>query len=79
MDCDVYGPSVPLLIGASGQPKAIGEDLILPVESYGIKVMSMGLLVDEETPVVWRGSMVMKTIQQFANNVGMGGFGYSFY
>ena len=72
MDCDVYGPSVPLLIGASGQPKAIGENLILPVESYGIKVMSMGLLVDEETPVVWRGPMVMKTIQQFANNVEWG-------
>ena len=57
MDCDVYGPSVPLLIGASGQPKALGENHIAPVESYGIKVMSMGLLVDEETPVVWRGPM----------------------
>jgi ATP-binding protein involved in chromosome partitioning len=72
MDCDVYGPSVPLLIGASGQPHALGENLIAPVESYGIKVMSMGLLVDEETPVVWRGPMVMKTIQQFANNVEWG-------
>ncbi|MBT3668347.1 MAG: Mrp/NBP35 family ATP-binding protein [Opitutae bacterium] len=72
MDCDVYGPSVPLLIGASGQPKAIGENQIEPVESYGIKVMSMGLLVDEETPVVWRGPMVMKTIQQFASNVEWG-------
>lgn len=72
MDCDVYGPSVPLLIGASGQPKALGNDLIAPIESYGIKVMSMGLLVDEETPVVWRGPMVMKTIQQFATNVDWG-------
>ena len=72
MDCDVYGPSVPLLIGASGQPKAIGENQIEPVESFGIKVMSMGLLVDEETPVVWRGPMVMKTIQQFASNVEWG-------
>ena len=72
MDCDVYGPSVPLLIGASGQPKALGDDLIAPIESYGIKVMSMGLLVDEETPVVWRGPMVMKTIQQFAANVDWG-------
>ncbi|MEJ6621606.1 MAG: P-loop NTPase, partial [Opitutae bacterium] len=72
MDCDVYGPSVPLLIGASGQPKALGNNLIEPIESYGIKVMSMGLLVDEETPVVWRGPMVMKTIQQFATNVDWG-------
>ena len=72
MDCDVYGPSVPLLIGASGQPETLGENLIAPVESYGIKVMSMGLLVDEETPVVWRGPMVMKTIQQFASNVEWG-------
>jgi len=72
MDCDVYGPSVPLLIGASGQPQALGENLIAPVESYGVKVMSMGLLVDEETPVVWRGPMVMKTIQQFAGNVEWG-------
>jgi ATP-binding protein involved in chromosome partitioning len=72
MDCDVYGPSVPLLIGASGQPQALGNDLIAPIESYGIKVMSMGLLVDEETPVVWRGPMVMKTIQQFASNVEWG-------
>ena len=72
MDCDVYGPSVPLLIGASGQPQALGNDLIAPIESYGIKVMSMGLLVDEETPVVWRGPMVMKTIQQFATNVEWG-------
>ncbi|MDC0547379.1 Mrp/NBP35 family ATP-binding protein [Opitutales bacterium] len=72
MDCDVYGPSVPLLIGANGQPEALGENLIAPVESFGIKVMSMGLLVDEETPVVWRGPMVMKTIQQFASNVRWG-------
>ena len=63
MDCDVYGPSIPL-IGASEKPHTISENLIAPVESFGIKVMSMGLLVDEETPVVWRGPMVMKTIQQ---------------
>ena len=72
MDCDVYGPSVPLLIGASGQPQSIGENLISPVESYGIKVMSMGFMVDEETPIVWRGPMVTKTIQQFSDNVDWG-------
>ena len=72
MDCDVYGPSVPLLIGASNRPESIAENLIAPVESYGVKVMSMGLLVDEDTPIVWRGPMVMKTIQQFASNVEWG-------
>ena len=69
MDCDLYGPSVPLLIGTNEQPSMIEENLMAPVESYGVKVISMGLLVDEETPVVWRGPMVMKTIQQFAHNV----------
>lgn len=72
MDCDVYGPSVPLLIGASEKPQILRENFLAPVESYGVKVMSMGLLVDEETPVVWRGPMVMKTIQQFAENVEWG-------
>lgn len=72
MDCDVYGPSVPLLIGASERPEVIGENLIQPVENFGVKVISMGLLVDEEAPIVWRGPMVMKTIQQFASNVAWG-------
>jgi ATP-binding protein involved in chromosome partitioning len=72
MDCDVYGPSVPLLIGASDRPEVIGDNLIQPVENFGVKVISMGLLVDEDAPVVWRGPMVMKTIQQFASNVDWG-------
>jgi ATP-binding protein involved in chromosome partitioning len=71
MDCDIYGPSVPLMMGLGDQPEIDGE-LIVPLENYGIKVMSMGLLVDEESPVVWRGPMVMKTIQQFASNVKWG-------
>ena len=76
MDCDLYGPSIPLLLGASEQPAALDENLLAPVESFGIQVMSMGLLVDEETPVVWRGPMVMKTIQQFASNVEWGELDY---
>ena len=72
MDCDVYGPSVPLLLGSTEKPKLIGENLLSPNESFGIKLMSMGLLIDEESPVVWRGPMVMKTIQQFASNVEWG-------
>lgn len=71
MDCDIYGPSVPLMMGISDRPEVEGE-MIHPLENYGIKVMSMGILVDDEAPVVWRGPMVMKTIQQFATNVRWG-------
>ena len=71
MDCDIYGPSVPLMMGLGGQPKIDGESLI-PLERHGVKVMSMGFLVDENTPVVWRGPMIMKTIQQFVQNVKWG-------
>ena len=71
MDCDIYGPSIPLMLGASGQPE-IENDLILPLSNFGVCTMSMGFLVDEDTPVVWRGPMIMKTIQQFAQNVNWG-------
>ena len=71
MDCDIYGPSVPLMLGATGRPE-IENDMIMPIENFGIRVMSMGFLVDEQTPVVWRGPMIMKTIQQFAQNVDWG-------
>jgi len=71
MDCDIYGPSIPLMLGANGQPQ-IEKNLIVPVENYGINTISMGLLVDEDTPVVWRGPMIMKTIKQFAENVNWG-------
>lgn len=71
MDCDIYGPSVPLMLGAAGRPE-IANDLILPIENFGVRTMSMGFLIDEDTPVVWRGPMIMKTIQQFAQNVDWG-------
>ena len=72
MDCDVYGPSIPQLLGCWQRPEIIGDNRIAPVENYGIKMISMGLLVDEDSPVVWRGPMIMKTIQQFASNVDWG-------
>lgn len=72
MDCDIYGPSIPLMLGAAGRPE-IENDLILPLQNFGVSTMSMGFLVDEDTPVVWRGPMIMKTIQQFAQNVNWGG------
>jgi ATP-binding protein involved in chromosome partitioning len=71
MDCDIYGPSVPLMMGLQGRP-AIAGDSLVPLERYGVKVMSMGFLVDDNTPVVWRGPMIMKTIQQFVQNVAWG-------
>ena len=76
MDCDVYGPSLPLLMGSNERPQLLGENLLAPNESFGIKLMSMGLLIDEDSPVVWRGPMVMKTIQQFAANVEWGELDY---
>jgi ATP-binding protein involved in chromosome partitioning len=75
MDCDIYGPSVPLMMGLSGRPEVEGEGaaaMLIPLEHHGVKVMSMGFLVDDNTPVVWRGPMIMKTIQQFVQNVQWG-------
>jgi ATP-binding protein involved in chromosome partitioning len=71
MDCDIYGPSIPLMIGLNGRPNVDG-DFLIPIEKHGVKVMSMGFLVDDNTPVVWRGPMIMKTIQQFVQNVRWG-------
>jgi ATP-binding protein involved in chromosome partitioning len=75
MDIDVYGPSVPLMMGLAGRPEIEGEgaeSVLVPMERHGVKVMSMGFLVDADTPVVWRGPMVMKTVQQFVQNVRWG-------
>lgn len=71
MDCDIYGPSVPLMMGLNGRPY-VEENRIIPLENFGLKVMSMGFLIDEDAPVVWRGPMIMKTIQQFSHQVKWG-------
>lgn len=75
MDCDIYGPSVPLMMGLDGRPNFEGEGaeaMLIPMEHHGVKVMSMGFLIDDNTPVVWRGPMIMKTVQQFVQNVKWG-------
>jgi len=75
MDCDIYGPSVPLMMGLSGRPEIEGDGagaMIIPMVHHGVKVMSMGFLVDDNTPVIWRGPMIMKTVQQFIQNVKWG-------
>jgi len=71
LDCDIYGPSIPLMMGVEGRPEIEGESLI-PLEAHGIKVMSMGFLIEGDTPVIWRGPMIMKTIRQFIHNVKWG-------
>ena len=64
VDADIYGPSQPRLLGVSGQPQVAHGKVIKPLEGYGLKVMSMGFLVDEGTPVVWRGPMVVSALGQ---------------
>lgn len=73
-DCDIYGPSVPLMLGLGGRPGMTeGEvEMLIPVENFGVRAMSMGLLLDPDQAVIWRGPMIMKTIQQFAHQVQWG-------
>jgi ATP-binding protein involved in chromosome partitioning len=68
LDADVWGFSVPRMMGVSGQPVGF-NDMILPLESYGVKIISMGFFVPEETPVIWRGPMLHKAIEQFLGDV----------
>ena len=71
LDCDIYGPSVPLMMGIGSRPE-IENERIVPPTNYGIKVMSMALLLDENTPVIWRGPMVNNAISQFVQHVDWG-------
>ncbi|MEJ0106006.1 MAG: Mrp/NBP35 family ATP-binding protein [Bacteroidota bacterium] len=73
MDADIYGPSVPIMFGVRGERPMMmeikGKGMILPLERYGIKLMSIGLLVDEKNAVVWRGPMASSAIKQFVTDV----------
>lgn len=71
LDTDVFGPSVPRMMGLSGKPSSDGKRII-PHENYGIKCMSIGFMVEEETAMIWRGPMVMSAIQQMLNDVDWG-------
>ncbi|HYF12576.1 MAG TPA: Mrp/NBP35 family ATP-binding protein, partial [Actinomycetota bacterium] len=68
LDADVWGFSVPRMMGIAGRPVGF-NDMILPLESHGVKIISMGFFVDEETPVIWRGPMLHKAIEQFLGDV----------
>jgi ATP-binding protein involved in chromosome partitioning len=72
MDADIYGPSQPRMLGVAGQPQTKDGATLEPMENYGIKVMSMGLLIPEDTPMIWRGPMVMSAIQQLLRDVNWG-------
>ncbi|PTB44312.1 uncharacterized protein TrAFT101_002874 [Trichoderma asperellum] len=73
LDTDIFGPSIPTLFDLSGEPRLSSNNQLVPLTNYGVKTMSMGYLVGESAPVVWRGPMVMKAIQQLLHEVDWGG------
>lgn len=72
LDADIYGPSMPRLLHISGKPEVVSGRVLKPMEGYGLKVMSIGFLVDEETPMIWRGPMVMSALTQMLREVQWG-------
>jgi ATP-binding protein involved in chromosome partitioning len=72
LDADIYGPSLPRLLRLKGRPKPVHGRVLMPLEGYGLKVMSMGFLVDEETPMIWRGPMVISALTQMLRQVAWG-------
>ena len=75
LDADVWGFSIPRMLGVAGQPVGF-NDMILPLEAHGVKVISMGFFVPDETPVIWRGPMLHKALQQFLGDVYWGDLDY---
>ena len=65
LDCDIYGPSIPLMMGIQQKPDLSDDEKMIPPASHGVKLMSMGFLRDGDQPVIWRGPMMQRTIQQF--------------
>ncbi len=76
MDADVYGPNVPVMLGTNEQPRALDERTIIPVQAYGLKMISMGLLNPGDKPLVWRGPMLHSVMQQFLRSVRWGQLDY---
>jgi ATP-binding protein involved in chromosome partitioning len=69
LDADIYGPSLPRMAGITGRPTTTSGNKLRPMESFGVKVMSMGFLVDEDAPMIWRGPMVQSALQQMLGDV----------
>ena len=76
LDADVYGPNVPVMLGTSEQPKMLDEKTIIPVQAYGVKMISMGLLNPGDKPLIWRGPMLHSVMQQFLRSVRWGQLDY---
>lgn len=79
LDCDIYGPDIPMMMGLSGQPEHAtidGKPKLVPKERHGVKTMSVGYLLREDQPAVWRGPMVHKLIEQFLSDVDWGELDY---
>jgi ATP-binding protein involved in chromosome partitioning len=72
LDADIYGPSQPRMLGIAGRPRSADGKKLLPMENYGVRVMSMGFLVDEDAPMIWRGPMVQSALQQMLGDVEWG-------
>jgi len=72
VDADVYGPSLPIMLGTDARPRVGPDKRIHPLERYGIKLMSMGFFLDEQSPVIWRGPIVMGIVRQFLRDVEWG-------
>ena len=76
LDADVYGPSVPLMLGLRERPRSTEDRRIIPLERFGLKVISLGLFIDDQTPVIWRGPMINKLLTQFLRDVEWGELDY---
>jgi ATP-binding protein involved in chromosome partitioning len=76
LDADVYGPNVPVMLGSTEQPKMLDEKTIIPVQAYGVKMISMGLLNPGDKPLIWRGPMLHSVMQQFIRSVRWGQLDY---
>ena len=72
LDADVYGPSLPIMFGTAERPHATATKRIQPIERYGIRLISMGFFLDEQSPVIWRGPLVMGIVRQFLRDVDWG-------
>ncbi|MBE9527916.1 MAG: iron-sulfur cluster carrier protein ApbC [Proteobacteria bacterium] len=76
LDADVFGPSVPMMMGVHEQPQSTEDEKIIPIKSNGIEIMSVGFMLDEETPLIWRGPLVMQLVKQFLTGVVWGELDY---
>jgi ATP-binding protein involved in chromosome partitioning len=72
LDCDIYGPSIPLMMGCRERPGVTDDQKLVPPERHGVRLMSIGFLIDDDQPVIWRGPMIVKTIQQFLTSTDWG-------